>query len=65
MLDIKIIKIIVDKLPKNCAECNVLCHTPCSKKDNTKILRKYFKKRHEQCLLQASDDESEGNKWEK
>lgn len=55
----KIIKIIVDKLPESCLDCtNVHCHLPLARSKTQatdKVLKKYKTQRHEECNLEAEE----------
>jgi hypothetical protein len=52
---VKIIKIIVDEIPENCLDCELLfCQLPKYARDD-RILKKYWNKRHEDCPLELEE----------
>lgn len=52
----KILKIIVDEMPKNCTECcNEQCNLPLSKY-REKVLKPYTNKRHPNCKLVLEEE---------
>jgi hypothetical protein len=59
----KVLKVIVDKLPENCLECIFMnCNLPMTSSrsgyTSDKILSRYRTKRHEECVLTEEKDKN-------
>lgn len=53
MIKLKVLAIVVDEIPKSCADCCVIfCRLPVGKRGD--VLSKYSSKRHKDCLLRLN-----------